>query len=106
MLNLASEKLLTLEQAAATVPPSRGGKRCHISTILRWILAGVRSPGGERVHLEASRLGGRWVTSVEALQRFSEALTPQQQPGRRVRTPRQRRRASERAAAELEKLGI
>jgi hypothetical protein len=26
--------------------------------------------------LEATRLGGRWVTSKEALQRFAERLTP------------------------------
>jgi hypothetical protein len=68
---------------------------------------GARGPNGERVKLEALRLGGRWVSSREALQRFAEALTPHTDtPASATRTPRQRRRASERAARELERLGI
>jgi hypothetical protein len=47
------------------------------------------------------------MTSREALQRFAERLTPRADgAGRTVpRGPDNRRRASERAAAELEKLG-
>jgi hypothetical protein len=78
--------------------------------LVRWIVKGVRSPSGALVRLEGLRLGDRWVTSREALQRFAEALTPcldapQENPPN-PRAPGRRQRASERAAAELERLGI
>ncbi len=109
MLDLTAETPLSLEAAARLVPPARGGKRCHISTILRWILDGSRAPDGSRVRLEAVRLGGKWVTSAPALQRFAERLTPRPAdapPLPSLRTPGQRRRAAERAGAELQKLGL
>jgi hypothetical protein len=58
--------------------------------------------------LEAARLGGRWVTSLEALRRFSERLTPRLggDDSAAPRSPTSRRRAAERAAAELDKLGM
>jgi hypothetical protein len=46
-----------------------------VSTILRWISRGIRLASGEIVRLEGARRGGRWITSVEALQRFTEKLT-------------------------------
>ncbi len=109
MLDLTTETPLSLEAAARLVPPARGGKRCHLSTILRWIIDGSRAPDGSRVRLEAVRLGGKWVTSAAALQRFAERLTPRpadtpEAPARR--TPGQRRRAAERAGAELQRMGI
>jgi hypothetical protein len=107
MFNPMNEKTLPLNQAAQRVPPSRG-KKTHISTLLRWITRGAKSPDGAVVRLEALRLGGRWLTSEEALQRFSQKLTPTF-PGDTVpapRSPAARTRASERAAAALEALGI
>jgi hypothetical protein len=58
--------------------------------------------------LEAVRLGGRWMTSREALQRFSDRLTPRLGGDDHTapRSPASRRRASERAAAELDNLGL
>ncbi len=109
MLDLTAEQPISLEAAARLVPPARGGKRCHISTLLRWIVDGSRAPDGSRVRLEAVRLGGKWVTSAAALQRFAERLTPRPADGPAPpppRTPGQRRRAAERAGAELQKLGI
>jgi hypothetical protein len=76
MLDLKTETPIPLAEAAALIPPARGGKKTHLSTLLRWIVKGVRSPIGETVRLEAIRLGGRWMTSREALQRFAERLTP------------------------------
>jgi hypothetical protein len=70
MINLLTERVITLVEAARLVPPGRGGRPTHLSTLLRWIHPGVRG-----VQLEAARLGGRWVTSREALQRFAERLT-------------------------------
>ena len=71
MIDLANESLPNLSQAAAVLPTDRRGKKVHLNTVFRWILTGVNSPTG-RVHLEAIRVGGRWLTSMEALQRFAE----------------------------------
>jgi hypothetical protein len=99
---------LYLIQAARLIPSHRGGKPTTMSCILRWVLDGVLVPGGERVKLEAARLAGKWVTSKAAIRRFVEAQTPSRSsdPRPTQRTPAARRRASEQAAAELEKAGI
>lgn len=65
---LQSERLLTFTQAARTLPPIEG-RRLHPSTVWRWA-----SKGTKGVRLEALRLGGRWLTSAEALERFGVAL--------------------------------
>jgi hypothetical protein len=109
MIILANEQLVPLAEAARLVPPGRSGQRTHISTVVRWILKGAKGPDGRPVRLEALRIGGRWMTSREALQRFAEALTPalaDQAGPVPVRGPGARRRASERAAQELVRLGI
>jgi hypothetical protein len=102
------EELITLTQAARLIPPARRGKRTHLSTILRWILDGAKAPNGTVVKLEGVRLGGRWLTTKQALQRFAEALTPDLNAERAQppRSPTARHRASERAEVELTKLGI
>jgi hypothetical protein len=108
MIDLATETLMSLSQAAATLPAGRGGKKVHLSTILRWILTGVRTPAG-RVHLEGIRLGGRWLTSKEALQRFAEHQTPDCSLPLPVPAPRMtlaRRRHLEQVEKELDRLGI
>jgi hypothetical protein len=90
------------------VPPARNGKKTHLSTLLRWILTGCKAPSGELVRLEGLRLGNRWMTTREALQRFAQALTPPlgDSPVSPPRTPGQRQRAAERAARRLEEAGI
>ena len=65
---LLEETTLGLAEAARSLPAGRKGRRPHLSTLLRWILEGVRGPRGERVRLEGLRLGSRWITSKEALQ--------------------------------------
>src|SRR2546430_8408286 len=105
MLDLTAETPIPLAAATALVPPARSGKKTHLSTLLRWITAGAKGPTGEVVRLEAVRLGGRWMTSREALQRFAERLTPRQgAPETRAAppTPGQRRRAAAQARAQLE----
>ena len=108
MLDLTTETPLPLADACRLVPPARGGRRTHLSTLLRWILRGAKAPAGDVVRLEAVRLGGRWMTSREALQRFAERLTPRlgADPAPPARTPAARSRSSERAAAKLQELGI
>jgi Protein of unknown function (DUF1580) len=106
--SLTSETLLSLTQAARRLPPGRRGRPVSISCVLRWLLDGVPGPDGRRIRLEAVRLGGRWVTSAEAIQRFAEALTPQlgDVSPDRLRPPASRRRQSERAAKALEEMGM
>jgi hypothetical protein len=107
MIDLSAESILSLRDAAKLIPPARRGRPVSFQCILRWAMEGARSPTGERVKLKAIRLGGRWVTSRESLQRFAEALTPRSDNiMSKSRTPRQRRRAAERAEAELERMGI
>jgi len=66
MIDTTNEQLLTLQQAADRIPISRGGRPCHPATIWRWIISRK---------LEGTRIGNRWLTSVEALQRHSERET-------------------------------
>ncbi len=65
MIDVRSEKLLPLSAAAEKFP---GGKR-HISSLHRYRLRGV---GG--VRLDAVKLGGRWFTSEESIDRFVAQL--------------------------------
>jgi hypothetical protein len=51
-------------------------------------------------------LAGRWLTSEPAIERFLAAQTPPLDTSPAPRTPARRRRASEKAAAELERIGI
>ena len=109
MFDLTCERGLSLAEAAKLIPPSRGGKRTHLSTILRWILHGAKGPQGSVVRLEAVRLGGRWLTTYEAIHRFTERLTPQLDSAALTATPRtpgKRQRAAEQTARELDEIGI
>jgi hypothetical protein len=78
-----------------------------LSGVLRWVLKGARSPSGQQIRLEAIRLGGRWVTSRQAIQRFAEALTPTfaEMPPQ-SRKPTAQQLASERAGRELALRGV
>jgi hypothetical protein len=109
MFDTTVESPIPLNAAARLIPPARNGNRTHLSTLLRWITRGAKAPSGQRVLLEAVRLGGRWMTSREALQRFAERLTPHLDAAASTATPRtpgQRHHAAERAARELNKFGI
>jgi hypothetical protein len=106
MIDLQNEPPISLSAATRLLPPGRCGKPVTISCVFRWIVDGVLGPDGQRVRLEAVRVGGRWLTSVAALERFALAQTPQFKDAGQVRTPGQRQRASERAARELKKVGI
>lgn len=105
MIDLKNETTITLTQAARLLPPSRRGRPVTLSCILRWLINGVRTASGV-VRLEGMRLGGRWLTSEEALQRFADRQTPNLDGTATIRTPTKRRRASEAAAKQLEKIGI
>jgi hypothetical protein len=106
--DLMSETVLTMAQAARRFPPSRLGHPVSPATISRWCRRGVKVPGVGTVFLEAVRLSGRWLTTVEAISRFAARQTPvlEVSPPAPPRTPRVRERAAARAEAELRSLGI
>jgi hypothetical protein len=107
MIDLTAESAVSLAEATKWLPTGRNDSRPHVSTLLRWITSGAKGPDGSRVRLDAVRIGGRWVTSREALQRFIAALTPQfGDAAPAPRTAGQDRRATDRAGAELQKIGI
>jgi len=71
---LVSEKLLSLSEAAKSLPQRRAGKRPNVATLYRWTNEGVRG-----IRLEFLQVGATRCTSLEALQRFFDALTAQAQ---------------------------
>jgi hypothetical protein len=111
MIDINSEEVFPLRDATEIVPSNRRDKEgkpkpVSFQCILRWVEEGSIGPDGERVKLEAIRLGNRWLTSREALQRFAERLTPAPQTPATKRTVKQARTRCERAAQELERQGV
>jgi hypothetical protein len=108
MIDIADEALLSLREAAKLLPSARQGRPVSFACVWRWVLHGCRAADGQLVRLEALRLGSRWVTSKEAIQRWAERLTPavDDKPLSPPPTLKQRRKAAERAEKELERLGV
>jgi hypothetical protein len=109
---LTGEGLMPLSQVARRLGSLRGGRPVHPTTVGRWVVAGRRLPDGRRVRLEAVRIHGQWVTSWPAVLRYLAEQTAAHLPadggtgaGSGPRSPAERTRASERAAAELRELG-
>jgi excisionase family DNA binding protein len=80
MIDIATETIITLEEAAERLLVTK-------SSVYSLVTRGSRG-----IKLEAFRVGGRWRTSAEALQRFVNAQTPSQEPNpepnyQRSRTP-------------------
>ncbi len=69
MIDIRSEKVVPIADVLELLPQIRG-RTLHLSTVYRWI-----SPGLRGVRLETAKVGGQTFTSMEALQRFSDALT-------------------------------
>ena len=86
---IGNEGVLTFSEAAAALP-RLNGRRVHTSTLWRWATKGVRG-----VRLECRRLGGRYVTSLAAVDRFASALAEAGPPTpSHVRESRQRQRTA------------
>jgi hypothetical protein len=105
MLDFTAEQPIPLATVCTLYPGRKD--RLSFSTVWRWVLRGVKGANGTVVRLEAARVGGRWLTSREALARFTDRLTPglDDTPSPAPRTSRQARRAAERAGRELEEAG-
>jgi hypothetical protein len=100
----------SLAAAVRPLPAHRGKGSVNPCTAFRWVTKGVKTPDGRVVKLEAARVGGRWLTTPEAVARFLQSLTAAADPiaTRSLPTPRSEtasRRASERAAEKLKKMG-
>jgi hypothetical protein len=109
-INLDKEPLITLVVGAKLLPPSRQERPVHVSFLIREIHKG---------NLEAVRVGSRWATSVEAIERwlrrqteralaekgtqFSPGGTASAAPGR---TTSAQRREHSRVSAKLDRIGI
>lgn len=93
---LLAEARLSLHQAAARL----GVSAC---TVRRWANRGVKGPGGLVVKLETAKVGGQRVTSEQACDRFLARLNPEAVAP--VRSPAERRRASQAADRELTAAG-
>ncbi len=87
MIDMQSEQLLSLADATKILPRRRRGARPHVATLFRWTNNGVRG-----VFLDYLMVGATRCTSIEALQRFFDALTEREEAKlRAIITPPPRR---------------
>lgn len=91
-----NEDLISLGAAAKLPELRRDGKAIHLSTLWRWMADG---------RLEHVRVGGRTLTSREAVSRMLAQCNPGQ-PQLAVPSPRQREKQLRDAEARLAKAGI
>src|SRR4051812_12171896 len=82
MIDVLSEDLLTLRQAARERPflNSRTGKPTHISGMYRIVQIGATDANGNRVRLEVVRTPSGLRTTRQAIVRFIQALTGVRNP--------------------------
>jgi hypothetical protein len=101
-IDLSAETLLSLSQAAKRLPPLRTDRPVSPATVWRWIIKGTRRADGIVVRLEACKIGSRYVTSVEALDRYVQGLngTYKMQPAP------SRKRAHKKAKRQVAAAGI
>ena len=112
MIDIQTETIVSLTEAAQRLPSRRAGKRVNVSTLWRWATSGSKG-----IRLETVRIGASRYTSMEAIQRFSDALSRRAEtqtdspsffdssPLGRARSAPQRQRASENADRILESRG-
>jgi len=83
-IDITQEDLIRLNEARQLkcLPAGRNGKRISLCTIYRWASRGV---GG--VRLETLKVGGSHCTSLEALQRFFDAVSRNREPVVNAPTP-------------------
>jgi hypothetical protein len=103
---LAEGDKLGMSKAGELLGQNQGGAPVHATTVTRWCLKGARLPNGQRVKLEHFRCGNRLLTTKPAIIRFLAAQTEMPSDLLTPRTPTERNRAADRAAIELEQLGI
>lgn len=105
MIDLQTETVVNLTEAAGMLPARRAGKKPNVATLYRWTVAGCRG-----IRLESISVGATRCTSIEALQRFFDRLTAQSSPAappaiEPTRLPKHRRQQIEQAQRELAAAG-
>jgi len=95
MIDHKTESVVPLEASSALFPTKPS--RC---TLYRWSLKGIRG-----VRLETLACGGKRYTSHEAIDRFIAAQNSDD-PTTPAIMPAQRRRQSEAAQIELQRMGV
>ncbi len=101
-IDFETETIITLGEACRAFPPNGVSD----ATMARWIQRGIKVKAiNAFVKLETLVIGGRRLTSREAISRFIAAQNADGSPAP-VITPAQRRRQSEAAQAALEAAGI
>jgi hypothetical protein len=86
------------------LPGRSPGKTVDPSTVFRWISHGIRRSDGARVRLEAIKIGGRFITSKAAVQRFLVASNEAETVNTSEATETKQTRAAK-ASAKLEAMG-
>jgi len=94
-IDFESETIITIGEGCRAFPPNG----ISDATMARWIQKGVKG-----VKLETLLIGGRRVTSREAICRFIARQNPDESPA--IITKTQRRRQSEAARQALQEAGI
>ena len=107
MIDIERERTRNLKQLAELWPPRFAGTKTHPTTLVKYIKTGYRG-----VKLEGVFISGQWVTSIEAMGRFMEAVAALDDHSAdaakvaAIQTPVARRKAAERAEAELARAGF
>lgn len=102
MIDYETETIITLGEACREFPPNGVAD----ATIARWIQKGIKVKSlGAFVKLETFVSGGRRLTSKEACARLIAAQNDPGTPAPSI-TPTQRRKQSEAARTELQRMGV
>jgi len=102
-IDYEAETMITLGEACRAFPPNGVSD----ATMARWIQRGIKVKSlGSFVKLETLVIGGRRLTSREAIARFIAAQNAADAPAAAAITPTQRRRQSEAARLALQEAGL
>ncbi len=104
MIDISMEEPFSLTAITKRLPARRGGKRPNVATLYRWAQIGCRG-----IRLETICIGATRCTSMEALQRFFDALTAQAEHRPMPQSPRMtatRRKQIEAAEKRLAQAGV
>ena len=70
-MDALNEHTIPLKQALRWILPNWKGKPPARQTMINWCNKGLlNSHTGERIHLEHTRIGRRYYTTIESAQRF------------------------------------
>ena|SRR5688572_19503795 len=103
MIDVLTEDLIDLREAAKLAPFRRAGKAANVATIYRYVQRGARAVNGERVRLPTVRTPGGLKTSRQAVVRWLHELTHGEAP---TSEPIEQAKQLERASAVLTAAGI